>query len=150
MLELVYLVLATSGIRYVECLDFLKNYDQKRFTVHSTYVSYPVGQLRHTKNINNIYLPLFVYEKLRTVPHTYNGLRQRFKDKNISFSLKYLRKWHYNFMLLNGVPESVADFIQGRAGQSVSANHYLAKSQQAEHWYARITGNIAQLLGERP
>ena len=25
-----------------------------------------------------------------------------------------IRKWNYNFLILNGVPESVADFIQGK------------------------------------
>jgi len=30
---IVYLILATSGIRYIECLNFLKNYDKKKFRV---------------------------------------------------------------------------------------------------------------------
>ena len=41
-------------------------------------------------------------------------------------------------MLYNNVPESVADFIQGRASRSISSRHYLAKSQQAEFWYSKL------------
>lgn len=144
--EIVYLVLATSGIRYVECLNFLKNYDKNKFHIFENFVSYAVSDLRHTKNINNIYLPLFVYKKLQRVTNTYNALRQRFKDKGLTFTPKYLRKWHYNFLLYNNVPESVADFIQGRASKSVSANHYLAKAQQVEHWYPNVALNLKEIL----
>ncbi len=147
-LELVYLVLATSGIRYIECLDFLKSYNPDKFVVNSDFVSYSVSELRHFKNINNIYLPLFVYEKLQKINNTYHALRQRFKDKDCTFSLKYLRKWNYNFLLYNQVPESVADFIQGRANSSVSSNHYLAKSQQAVFWYAKILPLLKKLFLE--
>jgi len=137
-LELLYLVLATSGIRYNEAITFLKTYDNTRFIVNSNYVSYNVSDLRHTKNINNIYLPLFVYKKLKPLKNTKNALRQRFKEYKVGFSFKYLRKWQYNFLIYNNVPESVADFIQGRASKGVSANHYLAKSQQAGFWYSKI------------
>ena len=145
-LEIVYLVLLTSGIRYIECLEFLKNFDPAKFIKHSNFVSYSVSELRHTKNINNIYLPLFVYNKLRKVNNTYNALRVRFKEKKCSFSLKYLRKWHYNFMLYNNIPESVADFIQGRANKSISANHYMAKSQQAAFWYEKTVKKFEKTL----
>ena len=42
------------------------------------------------------------------------------------------------FLILNGVPESVADFIQGRASVTVGSSHYLAKTKQADEWYSRI------------
>ena len=42
--------------------------------------------------------------------------------------------------------ESVADFIQGRTNRSVSANHYLAKNQQANFWYGKIITKINQIV----
>ncbi len=95
-LELILLVLATSGIRLIEALDFLKNYDQGRFKQHPGFVSYPVAELRHTKNINNVYLPQFVYEKLRHIDVSYPALRMRYRRHGSVISLKYFRKWHYN------------------------------------------------------
>ncbi|KHO46082.1 MAG: hypothetical protein QS98_C0005G0029 [archaeon GW2011_AR3] len=145
-LRLIYLILATSGVRYVECLSFLKDYDKDKFTVHSNYVSYNVSELRHTKNINNIYLPLFVYNQLKPVTNSYHCLRQKYHLRKCSFSLKYLRKWQYNFLIYNSVPESVADFIQGRANRSISANHYLARSQQADFWYAKVCDKLEYLF----
>lgn len=77
-------------------------------------------------------------------------LRRVYNDLDCLVSLKYLRKWHYNLMLYNGVPESVADFIQGCSSQSISANHYMAKSQQASHWYERVTGKFKLAVTLKP
>lgn len=137
-LRLLFLVLATSGIRYIEAIDFLRSYEKERFKHHNGFVSFPINQLRKTKNINNIYLPLFVYKELFHFDNSWKALRIRYNERKPKFSLKYLRKWHYNMMIYAGVPESVADFIQGRSNRSVGANHYLAKSKQAEYWYEQI------------
>jgi len=142
ILEIVYSVLMCSGIRLVECLDFLKNYDSNNFVKHEGFVSYNVNNDRKTKKINVIYLPVEIYNKLKHVDLTYHQLLKIYNKHNCSFSLKYLRKWNYNFLLYNKVPESVADFIQGRVSKSVSANHYLAKAQQAEFWYEKINDII--------
>jgi intergrase/recombinase len=64
------------------------------------------------------------------------------------FSLKYLRKWQYNFLIYNKDPESVADFIHGRSNKSIGANHYLAKSQQAGFWYWKVVGKLERLFGK--
>jgi len=145
-LDLIFLILATSGIRYVECLDFLKNYDGTRFKMSGRHIAYSVAKTRNTKNINNIYLPLFVYKKLEHIDESYPSLRMQFYRKGSLFSVKYLRKWQYNFLIYNNVPESVADFIQGRASKSISANHYLAKAQQADFWYSKITNKLESVF----
>jgi len=36
------------------------------------------------------------------------------------------------FLILNGVPKSVADFIQGRFSYTIGSMHYLAKVKQAD------------------
>lgn len=70
---LILRVLVTSGIRLIECLDFLKNYDQERFKQHQGFVSYPLRMTRGTKTVNDVYLPtpepkLGVWELLLYVP----------------------------------------------------------------------------------
>jgi len=59
---------------------------------------------------------------------------------------KYLRKWQYNFLIANNVPESVADFIQGRAPSTVGSMHYLAKVKQADEWYAKVVSQLLSLF----
>lgn len=144
--RLVYLILTTSGIRLEECLEFLRSYDPNRFKIYSNYVSYSVGELRHCKNINNIYLPKFVFDELFKVDTSYQSVRTKFRKKGTTLSLKYLRKWNYNFLIYSGMPESVADFIQGRTSKSVSANHYFAKSQQAEFWYEKVVEKLEKII----
>ena len=59
---------------------------------------------------------------------------------------KYLCKWFYNFLILNNIPESVADFIEGRAPESVGSMHYLAKVKQADYWYILILKSLGAVL----
>jgi len=66
-------------------------------------------------------------------------LRVKYLKKTTNFNLKYLIKWRYNLIIYQGVLESVADFIQGRSNKSVSANHYLARSQRANYLYERFS-----------
>ena len=42
---------------------------------------------------------------------------------------------YMEYYLFNNVPESLADFIEGRAPESVGSMHYLAKVKQADYWY---------------
>jgi len=61
---------------------------------------------------------------------------------------KYLRKWNYNSLILNGAPESVADFIQGRSSITVGAMHYLAKAKQADEWYSKEAEQFAEMFSK--
>jgi len=55
---------------------------------------------------------------------------------------KTIRKWHLNTMIKEGITESVADFIQGRASATVGSAHYLNKIQQATDQYSRLIGKF--------
>jgi intergrase/recombinase len=145
-LKIIYLILATSGIRYIECIKFLHSYDKSKFNIKNNIATYNISELRSSKKINNIHLPLFVFKELKHINSTYAYLRKKYNLSKPLFSLKYLRKWQYNFLLYNQVPESVADFIQGRASKSVSANHYLAKSQQSNFWYSKVANKLEELF----
>jgi len=46
-------------------------------------------------------------------------------------------------MIKDGVTESIADFIQGRAATTVGSAHYLNKVQQAKNEYERIMGTFS-------
>lgn len=68
---------------------------------------------------------------------TEQGVKNYFSRRGLP--AKYLRKWNYNFLILNGVTESVADFIQGRASITVGFMHYLAK-------LSKVMSGILELL----
>jgi len=58
---------------------------------------------------------------------------------------KYLRKYAYDKLLELGVPESVADFIQGRAPKRIGAKHYLDLRRRADQYYPRYARYIMEL-----
>ena len=86
-LKVLYLVLMASGVRTIESLRFLKGYNLAKFKLNSNHVSYSVAELHHTKNINNIYLPLFVYRQLQSLSYNYAviGKEKRGSSRDIFY-----------------------------------------------------------------
>jgi intergrase/recombinase len=48
-------------------------------------------------------------------------------------------------MIEQGTPESVFDFIQGRASVTVGSAHYLAKTNQADLWYSKAIPKLIDI-----
>jgi len=134
--KVVFKVLMFSGLRVMEAVKFLNEFDEKRLMVDGKVAKYPLFFDREQKKSYFVYLPKEFALKLRRMDITEQGVKKYFQRRGLP--AKYLRKWNYNFLILNGVPESVADFIQGRASITVGSMHYLAKVRQADEWYSRI------------
>ena len=89
-------------------------------------------------------MPKFVYdmimefkasgEKLKKT--AVDSFRRRLKRKGMEIEpVKYVRDFAYNAMLQVGIPESLADYLNGRGPQTVGAKHYLEKKRQIiTHW----------------
>jgi intergrase/recombinase len=60
---------------------------------------------------------------------------------------KYLRKFAFDNMIMLDVPESVADFIQGRVPRKIGAKHYMALIRQADSFYERYASYLGKLRG---
>lgn len=58
---------------------------------------------------------------------------------------KYLRKFAFDKMIELEVPESIADFIEGRVPQRIGAKHYMALARQAEKYYPRYAEYLEEL-----
>jgi intergrase/recombinase len=58
---------------------------------------------------------------------------------------KYLRKFAFDKMIDLEIPESVADFIEGRVPKRVGAKHYMALARQASKFYPRYCEYVKQL-----
>ena len=135
--QLAFKVMLYSGIRPIEAVQFLHVYDRGRLMVEGNVAKYPLSMDRGTKRVLYCYLPTSFVEELRQCEVGLNALKVYFGKRGLP--PKYLRKWHYNFLIENSVPESVCDFIQGRSlGKSVGGMHYLAKTKQADRFYSRV------------
>ncbi len=61
---------------------------------------------------------------------------------------KYLRKFAFDKMIELEVPESVADFIEGRVPQRIGAKHYLALARQSSNFYPRYATYLKKLKAQ--
>jgi len=59
---------------------------------------------------------------------------------------KYLRKFAFDKMIELEVPESIADFIEGRVPKRIGAKHYLALARQSSKFYPRYMEYVEKLL----
>jgi intergrase/recombinase len=142
--SLMYKLISYSGIRLVEAVNLVNGFDYTRFMLYENVAKYPLQMMRGTKNVLYAYLPKEFAPTLRRLQLRESCVRQWFS--RLGMPAKYLRKWHYNFMLSNGVPESVCDFIQGRSLHTVGSLHYLAKVRQADEWYNRVVEKLLKVF----
>ncbi len=142
--RILYEFLCYSGIRIREAVHMLKNYDENNLIRYKNFAKYPLNYLRRTKNVYFVYIPLKFTKKLKRLDITVAGVKNYFKRRKIR--LKYLRKWHYNFLFRKGVPADVVDFIQGRNPINVGAMHYLARETSADEWYSKVADELYEMF----
>ena len=65
-------------------------------------------------------------------------------------SYKYLRKFAFDTMTSKqlNIPESVADFIEGRTPKSVGTRHYVLLKRKAIQFYLRYSEYMTHLRAE--
>jgi len=63
-------------------------------------------------------------------------------EQSYSLSDWFLEEFNFNKMIELEIPESVADFIQGRVPQRIGAEHYMALARQTN----RFSGKYAEYL----
>ncbi len=144
--KLAYEIFATSGLRVVELVKFLTEYDPAKIVFNKNFARYPLFYTRETKHSYFVYIPITTAKKLKRMDISPRGITNYFRRRGLS--PKYLRKWNYNFMIMHNVPESVADFIQGRVPVTIGSMHYLAKVKQADYWYEKIADKFVVLFDE--
>ena len=142
--RLLFQVLAFSGIRVTELVRMLREFDKSKLITDGEISKYPLNYNRGNKRSQYVYMPTELAMKLH---------RFYIHKDTVSSSLrkygtapKYLRKWFYNFLIINNVPESVADFIEGRAPESVGSMHYLSRVKQSDYWYRTALVNFQKVF----
>jgi len=145
---ILYNLLLDSGLRLTEGVRLFNSFaegtveieEQKGFCVVA------LGYFRGTKMAYYGFISNYTLKLLRKVnePLTYRrgGLR-----KSGIISWKYLRKFVNDNMTSEklNIPESVADFIQGRTAKSIGARHYMKLKRKAIQFYPRYAEYIAEL-----
>ncbi len=136
-----------SGTRITEAVQFLKEYKRDRVIINGEVARYPLFALRENKRSYFVYFPAKTIDEIERTEITDRAISSAFRKAGLP--AKYLRKWNYNFLIMYNVPESVADFIQGRSPISIGSMHYLAKVKQADYWYNKIAREIVSVLNTK-
>ncbi|RQD89756.1 hypothetical protein D5R95_02010 [Methanosalsum natronophilum] len=134
-----FLILMYTGNRLTQILDTIQSIDQSEITYAGpnkeiAHIS-AAAQARGTKRSYRLFFPaafipdLMKFQENPASREEYASLLQKVSSGRVS--AKTIRKWHLNFMIENGVSESIADFIQGRTPATVGSAHYLNKVKGA-------------------
>ena len=122
-------------------MESFKTFDKANVIVKGNIARYPVATVsRRTKKAYWLYMPAEIVEELKQLSHGYYYYEESIRHGGVC--AKTIRKWHFNKLIELGVPESVAEFIQGRASLTVGSTHYLNKTKQADDWYSRIVNSL--------
>ena len=132
----VFKILAFGGIRITEVLEFRTNYDETKLMESKDFVKYPLSFIRRQKRSYYIYLHKYYINRKVICDRIANG----------GLNPKYRRKWFYNFLIYNNVQESLVDFMEGRANQTVGSMHYLSRVKQADYWYEKNIKKLEEVL----
>jgi intergrase/recombinase len=133
-----YLLFLTSGLRKVEGIYLLNNFNNLRYQEYSDYVKINMSYKRKNKNSYFCYLPRGIYIKLKVFfdKITIVALEQEIKRKKL-IPIKYCRKWFFTKCVELGIPETIADFYEGRVANSVGSNHYLSRQMLGDKYYSK-------------
>jgi len=135
-----------AGIRLVEATNLINTFDPERLQGINGFYRYQIGRFRGSKQAYYAYFTghtLSLIEdvnseiKKDTASHVYS----RAKVTNP----KYLRKFAFDRMVQLEIPESVADFIEGRVPKKIGAKHYMILMRQADHFYGKYAEYLESL-----
>ncbi|WP_297536512.1 integrase [Thermococcus sp.] len=145
-----FLLLVFSGIRLSQAVELLRTYDYTKLQIiNEKAAKYPIFSMtKGKKKAFWAYGPLDFFEELEPWNVKYNTAKDLVRYRRVSANT--LRKWHYTFLIRQGVPADIADFIQGRTSERVGATHYLNKTLLADEWYSAVVDKLKKILeGDR-
>jgi len=137
--------LVFTGVRLKQALEALRNFDKSKLKFEGKVAYYPMASTAKGKKRAFIaVMPAEFAKKLKPINLSYSSAQDRLNPRRwkppveLNIDANAIRKWFDNFVVLQGVPESISDFMQGRASVTVGSKHYLNKVKQAVEWYSRI------------
>ncbi|AFV23643.1 hypothetical protein Mpsy_1435 [Methanolobus psychrophilus R15] len=143
-LKILFKLLICSGNLLAHLYLMLQRFDEKKVVIDGDIAHYPSSEFSSgNKRTFQIFFPTAYILDIKSFqsPDKYKTVSKKLQVRRVS--AKTIRKWHLNVMIKEGVTESLADFIQGRAPATVGSAHYLNKVQQAKEEYRRILANFS-------
>jgi len=147
-----YNLMLDSGLRLTEGVRLYNSLvnNELKAEQHKGFYVIPLSYFRDTKLAYYGFLTEFSLkivtsqDKVLRYKKIMGSITKRFKGV---VSWKYLRKFAFDTMTNEemNIPESVADFIQGRVPKTVGARHYMKLKRKAIQFYPRYAEYITEL-----
>lgn len=157
--QVAYNLLLDSGLRLVEVVKLLNDFPEAERL--EGFYRCPVGLFRSSKQAYYCYLTEYTFKQIMRLKEDGDpaSLERRLKESFTKDSIdmwhkkhnytrpKYLRKFANDMMTSErlNIPESVADFIQGRVPKSIGAKHYMKLKRKADQFYPRYAQYTTEL-----
>jgi len=140
-----YGLLVDSGLRLTEAVKAINNFSNP-FKVKNAYYRLTLGYFRASKIAYAAYFSDYTYRLISAnkEPIKECGARRYFSKYGF-ITPRYIRKFVFDKMIELEIPESIADFIEGRAPKRIGAKHYMAMVRQADRFYKRYADYIYEL-----
>ena len=142
-----------SGLRISEATKFLNSFKGEVEKQDGFYIA-SLGYLRRSKTAYYAFFTEYTFKLLNSLDTklSYKTARNSYKIRKRTgkqiVRLKYLRKFAFDKMISLEVPESVADFIQGRTPKTIGARHYMKLKRKAIQFYPRYAAYLRKLRQE--
>lgn len=145
----VHNLLIDSGLRVVEVMHLVNNWTEPDKV--SNFYRSEIGMFRGCKQAYYAYYTNAAYDLLKDLKGHISqvGYEKAYEKRNMTRS-KYLRKFAFDKMVELEVPESVADFIEGRVPKRIGAKHYMVLRRQADKFYGKYAEYLARLRASVP
>ena len=145
-----YNLMLDSGIRLRHAVELLRAWDDKKLKACDGFYIYNYGKSRGPKKQRFVFLTPYTVELIHRARAqglgrlTEDAATNYYRRRDLTMP-KYVRKFVYSKLIALGVPESLADFIEGRELKTVGARSYLAKLELAKAHYGRYARYLAEL-----
>jgi intergrase/recombinase len=145
-LQAEYNLLLDSGLRLVEVVRLLNSFPEAEHL--EGFYRCPVGLFRGSKQAYYCYMTEYTYQLIQRLNEKVSEVRlKRLHQLHKYTRAKYIRKFVNDTMTSErlNIPESVADFIQGRVPKSIGAKHYMQLKRKADQFYPRYAEYVTEL-----
>ncbi len=137
-------LLLDSGLRLVEAVELINHFNEAEGI--NGFFRCELSMFRGEKQAYYGHFSEHTLNLIKQVKEELIPLTASRYYRKMGYALpKYLRKFAFDKMIDLEIPESVADFIEGRVPKRVGAKHYMALARQASKFYPRYCSYIEQL-----
>ena len=139
-----YNLLLDSGLRLVEADRVINDFhDVERI---NGFYRCELGYFRGSKQAYYAYFTEYTLKSIKDVDEPLIDRNASHYFKKYGYvAPKYLRKFAFDKMIELEIPESVADFIEGRVPQRIGARHYMALMRHADKFYVKYAEYVISL-----